>query len=290
MSEYGTAISLFFLIANKKLAPYFFQTARLIQKNFFRLQGRARRHPALIPVVNVDHPLDKAIPFRPKWVMTYHDFSTFWIRTATCLSLEVSPEAAADFISSIGELYAAAAEVYSQHMSTTHRPRYFGNIGCAAIQVFDPHLLCIPSLHVMVCVHTWIKARHYLEIHSKGQPSKTYIEKLFNRAVLITESILYMKQHSVNCIPAAMYAMNCFEPELFTRNDAAVFVSALFKDERSAEIPPSERDAIRACIETSYAGFIREREKLLAAGNNDWTVPLIAFLKSRREPSPKSTD
>jgi hypothetical protein len=282
MNEFGTAASLFHLITSKKLAPHFFKTARSIQKNFFRLQSSARRHPGLIPVVNVDHPFDKTIPFRPKWVMTYHDFSAFWVRAAACLSREVSPEAAADFISSMGELYIAAAEVYSRHMSTTVRPRYFGNIGCIAIQLFDPHLLCVPSLHVMVCVHTWAKARSLLQ--NESQPDKVreaYIGRLFDHAVLITESILYMKQHSVNCIPAALYAMSCFEPDLFTRNDAAVFASALFKDERNAEISAADRDAIRAFIATSYAGFMQNREKMRAAGNSDWTAPLIAFLKSR---------
>jgi hypothetical protein len=281
MNEFGTAASLFHLITNKKLAPHFFKTARSIQKNFFRLQSRARRHPGLIPVVNVDHPLDKTIPFRPEWAMTYHDFSAFWVRTAACLSREVSPEAAADFISSMGELYIAAAEVYSRHMSTTVRPRYFGNIGCVAIQLFDPHLLCVPSLHVMVCVHTWVKARSLLQ--NGGQPDKAreaYSGRLFDHAVLITESILYMKQHSVNCIPAALYAMSCFEPDLFPRNDAAVFAAALFKDERNAEIPSSDRDTVRAFIETSYAGFMQNRETLRAAGNSDWTAPLIAFLKN----------
>ncbi|MDR1231479.1 MAG: hypothetical protein LBK61_08775 [Spirochaetaceae bacterium] len=280
MNEYSTAESLFRLITNKKLAPHFFKTARLIRKNFFSLQNRARRHPNLIPVVNVDHPLDKTIPFHPKWAMTYHDFSAFWIRTAARLSREASPEAAADFITSMGDLYIAAAEVYTRHMSTTRRPRSFANIGCVAIQLFDPHLLCVPSLHVMVCVHTWIKARQLLETAAQSPANKTYIERLFDHAVFITESILYMKQHSVNCIPAALYAMTCFEPDIFTRKDAAIFTAALFKDERNAQIAPVDRAAIRAFVETSYAGYMQERENLLAAGNSDWTAPLIAFLKS----------
>jgi hypothetical protein len=281
MKEYGTAESLFLLIVNRTLAPHFFKTARSIRKNFFRIQSHARRHPALVPVVNVDHPLDKTIPFRPKLVMIYHDFSAFWIRTAACLFHEVSPEVAVDFISTMGELYARAAEVYSRHLSTTKRPRYFGNTGCIVIQFFDPHLLCVPSLHVMVCIHTWVKARYLFEVQNKGQVYKAYIEKLFNHAVLITESILYVKQHSVNCIPAAMYAMSCFEPELFTRNDADTFITALFMDERNAEISPAERDSIRSFIKASYTGFMLEGEKLLANENDDWTVPLIAFLKNR---------
>jgi hypothetical protein len=279
MNENGTAAALFQLIFNKRLSPQFFKTARLIHKNFFRLQSRARRHPTRIPVTNVDHPYDKTIPFRPQWVMTYHDFSAFWVRTAVYLSRTVSPDAAGDFIGTMGNLYAAAALVYSRHMSTTTRPRFFGNIGCIAIQLFDPHLLCVPSLHVMVCIHTWTKARYLFETHNTAQQEKSYIEKLFNRAVLITESVLYMKQHSVNCIPAAMYAMSCFQPELFTRKDAAAFSAALFGDERNAEIPPADRENIRSFIETSYAAFMREWEKLLATGNTDWTIPLIMFLE-----------
>jgi hypothetical protein len=283
MNEYGTAASLFRLITDKKLAPHFFRTARSIRKNFFRIQSHARRYPGIIPVVNVDHPLDKAIPFRPKWVMVYHDFSAFWVRTAAYLSRKVSSEAAGDFIATMGELYVAAAEVYSQHMSTTDRPRYFGNIGCIVIQLFDPHLLCVPSLHVMVCIHTWIKARHLLQTHGKGQWEEQYVERIFNHAILITESILYMKQHSVNCIPAAMYAMSCFEPELFARQDAAAFVTALFKDERNTDISPTERDAIWNFMSTAYNDFMLEREKLLAVGNNDWILPLIEFLKKKKK-------
>jgi hypothetical protein len=283
MKAYGTAASLVQLAVNKSLAPHFFKTARLIYKNFFRLQSYARRHPALIPIAHVDHPLDKSIPFRPKWVMIYHDFSAFWVRTAVCLCHAVSPQAAGDFIDTMGALYAVAAEVYSQHLSTTSRPRYFGNIGCIVVQLFDPHLLCVPSLHVMVCIRTWTKARYLLEHHGAAHPEKAreeYIEKLFHHAVFITESILYMKQHSVNCIPAAMYAMSCFDPGLFTRKDASAFVAALFTDERNTEIPAATRNEIRVFIETAYAAFMRERETLLAAGNNDWTIPLITFLKS----------
>jgi hypothetical protein len=270
---------LFRLMLNKYLAPHFFSTARQINTNFFALQHRARRHPGRIPVVNVDHPLDNAVPFRPKWVMIYHDFSAFWIRTAVFLSRSVSLVAAGVFIDSIGGLYAAAAQIYTKCMSTTTRPRYFGNIGCAVIQLFDPHLLCIPSLHVMVCVQTWIKARYLLENSDAPQTEKLHAEKLFQHAVLITESILYMKQHSVNCIPAAMYAVSCFEPALFTRDDAAAFARALFTDERNAEIFPDARDAIRSHIEDTYAAFMCERETLQAAGNNDWTLPLDAFLQ-----------
>jgi hypothetical protein len=280
MKEYGTITSLFQLVSDKNLAPHFLRTARLINEHFFRLQRRAVWQPGLIPVANVDHPLDKAIPFQPKRVMIYHDFSAFWIRTAACLARSASPRAACDFIDTVGSLYVTAAEVYSRHMSTTTRPRYFGNIGCIVIQLFDPHLLCVPSLHVMVCIHTWIKARCVFEQRDASNTAKAYVEKLFDHAILITESILSMKQHSVNCIPAALYAMNCFERGLFTDEDASAFTRALFTDERTFQISQTVRNDIRTRIETVYAAFIRERGQLLAAGNSDWTIPLIRFLES----------
>jgi hypothetical protein len=280
MKEYGTITSLFQLVFDKNLSPHFLRTARLINKHFFLLQRRALRQPGRIPVANVDHPLDKAIPFRPKRVMIYHDFSSFWIRTAVCLARSASPLAAGDFIDTLGSLYVTAAEVYSRHMSTTTRPRYFGNIGCIAIQLFDPHLLCVPSLHVMVCIHTWIKTRCFFQQCDASKSEKAFIDKLFDHAVLITESVLYMKQHSVNCIPAALYAMNCFESGLFTDEDASTFTQALFHDERNVEIPHAVRNDIRVHIETVYAAFIRERGQLLTAGNSDWTTPLIRFLEN----------
>jgi hypothetical protein len=133
----------------------------------------------------------------------------------------------------------------------------------------------------MVCIHTWIKAHRIFEEHSAAEEEKAYIRKLFDHAVLITESILYLKQHSVNCIPAAMYAIHCLEPELFGEEEAALFTGALFQDdERNAEIPPGTREEIRGHITGLWRTFIKERENPPAGG--DWTAPLVAFLKNCR--------
>jgi hypothetical protein len=269
----GTAASLLRLLAHKTLSRHFLKTMSAVNEHFFRLQYRAHRQPGLIPVVNVDHPLDKAIPFRPERVWTYHDFSAFWIRTAAHLSR--TTKGAADFIDTIGGLYGAAAQVYRQCLSTTTRPRSFANLGCAIIQLFDPHLMCVPSLHVMVCIHTWIRARRIFEEH--GAAMEAYTGQLFDRAVLITESILYLKQHSINCIPAAMYAIHCLEGELFGEEEAALFTGALLRDDtRNGEIPSGAREQIRAHITAQRRAFIKEREN--SPADSDWTAPLAAFL------------
>jgi hypothetical protein len=281
----------FLLVANKKLRLPFLKTVRSIYDNFFRLQRRLRRYERRRRgrdiAVNVDHPLDKAIPFSPRWAMIYHDFSAFWARAAVYLFRALPTGAGAvDFIETVDGLYVAAARVYSRRLSTTVRPVYFGNIGCIVIQAFDPHLFCVPSLHVMICIHTWIKARSVLERGGAAEREKAYISHLFEHAVLITESILYMKQHSVNCIAAAMYAVSCFEPDIFTRKEAGVFAAALFTNEpRNAEIPPAQRMAIRAYIQSRYDAFMDEWEDISAKDGTDWTAPLVAFLENRDKPS-----
>ena len=62
-----------------------------------------------------------------------------------------------DFIYTMGDLYAFAAEVYKRNMSTTKRPFYIARPRFFVIHMLDPHLMCIPSLHVMVVIHTYLQ-------------------------------------------------------------------------------------------------------------------------------------
>jgi hypothetical protein len=101
------------------------------------------------------------------------------------------------------------------------------------------------------------------------------IEEVRRRALDITEAILYVKQHSVNCVPAAMYAMTCFDPGLFGAEEAENFASALFTGPGS----PGKSAEIRAYIIARYRRF-------LAAGGRggDWRAPLLEFLRNPGAP------
>jgi hypothetical protein len=171
----------------------------------------------------------------------------------------------------MGELYIFAAAVYRKNMSTTKRPLYLLHPRFILIHLTDPHLMCIPSLHVMVVIRTYTKFAEMAR--TLGENLKDEIEELRRGALKITEAILYVKQHSVNCIPAALYAMTCFNGELFPQKEAESFAGALLIDETVPS--PDDREAIRNHIITLYRNF-------LEAGKNaaSWETPLLEFLKS----------
>ncbi|MDR2782335.1 MAG: hypothetical protein LBB48_00575 [Treponema sp.] len=243
--------------------------------NFFFTQykGALLRN---IPVVNVEHPLDEEIPFLPQKVNIYLGFFSFWIRTASFLN-RIYPdrkECAADFIASIGRLYKAAAEVYAACFSTTKRPHYLGTFRFVLIHAFDPHLMCIPSLHVMLVIRTYTAFASIIRTSGDSEMYARQAAELRRCALAITESVLYVKQHSVNCVSAAMYAMTRFDPQLFTEKDAEAFAGDLFTDNT---VPSAVAGRIREHILSLYRRFLAQGES-----SADWTEPLLAFLEERK--------
>jgi hypothetical protein len=245
--------------------------------NFFFRQFRAALFPGRIPVSSVDHPLDEKIPFVPSWVGIYLDFIAFWVRILGFLRTHyrrrgIKP--ALGFIKTIGRLYAFAAETYTKNLSTTKRPRYLARPRFVLIHAADPHLMCIPSLHVMVVISAYTQFRSILRSLGDEERFAPQIEEIRRGALNITEAILYVKQHSVNCIAAAMYAMTCFDPALFPQTEGADFVSRLFRKTKNPG--PEDAGIIRGHILDLYRSF-------LEAGNSTgtWEKPLVDFLRFR---------
>ncbi|GHU22518.1 hypothetical protein FACS1894172_20750 [Spirochaetia bacterium] len=257
------------IFSTKNLRPAGARCVRTIFSNFFFRQYRAVFSPQKIPVFFVDHPLDASIPFDPAKVNTYLDFVAFWLRPLGTI-LKKYPETGIDpvldFISSMERLYRFAAEVYSRSLSTTDRPHYKANFHFALIHALDPHLLCIPSLHVMIAVFTYTKYRKLLQ--SLGEEPGTEIR---DGALAITESVLYVKQHSVNCIAAALYAMHRFDQTLFPAEEGKHFVTDLFAGDE--KLP--DRDRIRNYIIELYTQFCES-----GTAASMWMDPLLEFLKA----------
>jgi hypothetical protein len=244
--------------------------------HFFYLQYWAAFFKGRIPVSPVDHPLDKAIPFKPRWVAIYLDFVAFWVRVIGFLLSRFKRRAlkpVGDFIDSMERLYGFAAEVYIKNLSTTDRPRYYGRPRFVLIHAVDPHLMCIPSLHVMVVIRTYTAFRKILRDLGEAEGMAAEIAGIHRGALAITEAILYVKQHSVNCVSAAMYAMTCFNRPLFPPEEAEDFVSRLF----TAPGSPGEAAAIRSHIITLYRRFLEE-----GRSTPHWRDPLLRFLRERR--------
>jgi hypothetical protein len=255
-----------------------------IFKNFFFLQYRAAFLPGLIPVSKVDHLLDAKIPFVPGKVNVYLDFVAFWVRTLGFLLRHFGRRAlepVRNFMETMGGLYAWASEVYRKNLSTTARPFYIKKPRFLLIHLVDPHLMCIPSLHVMVVIRCYTLFGEILKTLEEESFS-SQLDELRRGALAITEAVLYVKQHSVNCIPAALYAVSRFDPLLFPSPEAERFVSDLFsealEDRGLKNTRPEKEDfsVIRKYIFSLYCHFIEQGKTC-----TDWTEPLLDFLKEQ---------
>ena len=212
-------------------------------------QYRAAILPGRVPVSQVDHRLDGKIPFTPSWVNVYIDFIPFWIRMVTFLLRNYRRRSFAivgDFLVSIGGLFNFAADVYSKNLSTTKRPFYIGRPRFLSIHLLDPHLMCVPSLHVMLAVFTYVKFESIMRSFGEAEKRALQIEEMRRGALAICQAILFVKQHSVNCIGASIYAMTKYDSELFPPEKAQAICDMLFE-----EYPPSPFSPV-LCIRTNH--------------------------------------
>jgi hypothetical protein len=134
----------------------------------------------------------------------------------------------------------------------------------------------------MIVIWTYTKFRNILRVLGQEEGHAAQIEELIRDAGAIAEAVLYVKQHSVNCVAAAMYAMTCFDRALFPPEEAERFVSRLFNKTEFAfaglsgtELPvPGDGKLIRAYIWELYRRFLAEGESA-----QSWEEPLIRFLR-----------
>ncbi|MDR2021564.1 MAG: hypothetical protein LBQ14_12445 [Treponema sp.] len=262
------------VILNPALSKTGILCFKRIVYNFFILQYRAALQRS-IPVSRVDHPLDAKIPFLPEWVGIYLDFTFFWIRIIGFILNRYGARGErllGDFIDSMGRLYAFAAEVYAKNLSTTDRPLYFGSLRFILIHAADPHLMCIPSLHVMVMIRSYTGFTAIVRELGDEEALASRLLEARRGALAITEAILYVKQHSVNCIAAAMYAMSCFDLS-FPPGEAEGFAGDLFTG--PGPIRPVDRAAVRDYILDLYRRFLNEGKNA-----SSWEEPLLRFLRA----------
>ncbi|MDR1869648.1 MAG: hypothetical protein LBQ82_06655 [Treponema sp.] len=276
------------------LRPSLIKCLSSIFYNFFYRQHLAAYLPGRIPVTSVDHPLDEKIPFTPSWVTIYIDFVQFWIRMLSFFlrryGRRVYPHIK-DFIFSMGRLYAHAAEVYTRNLSTTRRPFYIARPRFFVIHLFDPHLMCVPSLHVMVVIHAYTMFAKIAKVLGEEEKLKGQIDEMKHGALAICKAILFVKQHSVNCIPAALYAMTRFSPELFPQEEAEKFIALLFSPAPVSDNIP-KKCRVHPCASPSTKlnetditliknHILSMYRRFLAEGKTAqfWGEPILKFLR-----------
>lgn len=240
-----------------------------VLSQFFFLQTFQALHLTHRPVIYVDTELDEKIPFVPEHVKTYMSFIPFFIKPISMLIKRCGYRNAAPYINVflkfLATQYHNASSIYKFCMTTTHRPDYKKSKEFRTIHAADPHLLCVPSLHVTIAAGTyaWFKQFFQTDLLPKEE-AEMRLEEIHQQAIKITESVLFVKQHSVNCIPLALYMLtSTMNKSFFSIQDADDFMSELFRN--SPEIPESDRTEIR-----NYFKFMYEKSLLENIYSENW--------------------
>lgn len=253
-----------------------FKCFATILKEFFFLQYFEKFHIIHIPVVHVDHPLDQKIPFTPSKVGIYLDFINLWVRPLAMLVKKFgfwhASRLTKQWMLRFRKLYQCCGKIYHFRLTTTDRPQYKEMLEFRQIHALDPHFLCVPSLHVATVFLAFGFYRHIFSKENFTENEKSlWSQEIYSGAREITETVLYVKQHSVNCIPAALYLVTANFSEWVSADDARKFIDELF----TAPEGFSTEDAsqIRAHIRSTFEQYLVEGKN-----SNGWYEPIWNFL------------
>ena len=253
-----------------------FKCFATILKEFFFLQYFEKFHILHIPVISVDHPLDKKIPFTPEKVSVYLDFINLWVRPLAMLVKKFgfwhASRLTKKWMLRFRKLYQCCGKIYHFRLTTTDRPLYKEMREFRQIHALDPHFLCVPSLHVATVFLAFGFYRHIFGTEDFTEVEKRdWSEELYKGALEITETVLYVKQHSVNCIPAALYLVAANFQEWISADDARVFISKIFENPQG--FSSIEALQIREYIRATFERFLEEGSK-----SENWYDPIREFL------------
>lgn len=251
---------------------------RTVIFDFFLLQFSVKFGWKKIPVLSVDHELDTKVPFVPGKVEVYLDFINFWIRPMSFLikrfGVKVAVPYCTEYLSVIEECYSQAARMYKFRMSTTKRPPVGKHKHFRMIHIMDPHYLCVPSLHVTIVSLAYNFYRKvFSELDLTPEEREAYNKELYEGALSITETVLYVKQHSVNCIPAALYMCLYVLKGTFSIEGATQFIDDLFIS--STDIENDDKKKIH-----EYISFFFEKLLLEGCTEEDWVIPVQRWIVS----------
>lgn len=249
-----------------------------VLKEFFFLQCLERFHIIHIPIVHVDHPLDKKIPFIPEKVKIYLDFINFWVRPIAMLAKKFgflhASVLAKQWLIRFRKLYQLSAKIYHFRLTTTNRPKYKQMREFRKIHALDPHFMCVPSLHVAIVFLASGFYRHLFMTEDFTETEKQELGKeIYDGALEITETVLYVKQHSVNCIPAALYLVTSNFPDWMSADDARKFIDNLFVKPEGFGLEDAYK--IREHIKMTYEKYLVDGAK-----SEHWYDPIYDFLLS----------
>lgn len=267
----------FIAILDRKIRKSLLRFLYTVLTKFFLSQFLIKVKINKIPIVSVDHPFDDKIPFRPEMVHIYLDFIKTWVTAISYLRKHLGKSSnndIAEFLTGLANCYEESYYIYKNCVSTTERPRKIANWKFGLIKAVDPHLYCVPSLHVMIVCYTFLKFREIYEKHGLFDEVKPAYEYLYHRALLISETVVFVKQHSVNCISSALYMISNIHPE-FSSVHVRDFTSKLF----TKHLSESESKEINIYINSLYEKFMKNGSIHKKSGG-EYKDILIEFLFS----------
>lgn len=264
-------------IANKTTSKSGWYFIHRILNDFFFLQWRQALHFTHRPVVRVDTELDDKIPFTPNEVHIYLSFINimtypldFMLRR---MDAKIYAKEAKNYLDILAKIYSSSSDIYKVSMTTTKRPKYYKG-KFFTIHFFDPHLLCVPSIHVEIsaAVYVWF-SRVIKESNLSDEEKEMRLKEIKEWAFGIIESVLFVKQHSINCIPAALYTLTVQQEEgFFTKENADDIIYTIFKE--STLVTEENKIALTAHFEKLYNRFVEENKTAA-----DWKDPVINWIK-----------
>ena len=274
--EYKSIWTYLFLVFYPRTFIPFIRCVHTALHKFFFLQFSVTLRLRKIPVVSVDNALDKKIPFTPERISTYLDFIHSLARPLgfiiSTFKGKKRAEVCVKILNELRNCYQTSYDIYSFSMSTTNRPNYKKDRHFRLIHALDPHLMCVPSLHVAIMIMAWVVYREVFSSYDFDDEEKEcYTGQVFESARSITETVLYVKQHSVNCIPAAIYMMTVMLKGRFTIEDAVYFMDSLFV--QCTDISEEVKKEINTYIHTMFERFVLE-----GSSEDDWTAPIKNWL------------
>ncbi|MBP5520470.1 MAG: hypothetical protein J6X84_07830 [Treponema sp.] len=228
-------------------------------------------------VINIETDIDDKIPFEPEQVKNYLSFVSFFLKPMDMLKNRLGYFKAAPYLclylKFLSKIYSNAATIFRYCMTTTTRPKYYKTRKFRTIHFFDPHLLCAPSIHVAISAGTyaWFKQCFMLGIFDNDE-AQEYLAEIKTQAIKIVESVLFVKQHSVNCVPLALYMLSTtMNKSFFTAQDATDFIESLFVN--SPEIDPQVRNEI-----LEHFFYMYDRTLLESRFCDEWQICIKHWL------------
>ena len=255
-----------------------FRTFAVIIREFFLLQFLEKFRIIKIPVVNVEHELDKKVPFVPEKVSIYLDYINLWVRPLEMIAERLAfvnyGRACKKWMRMFRKLYLLAGEVYHFRLTTTNRPDYNEMREFRQIHALDPHFLCVPSLHIATVSLVYGFYRQlFIDENFTEEEIKRWQTELYQGAIDIADSVLYVKQHSVNCIPAALYLVAKNYPSFFSIDDARKFLDDMFRNQNF--FAEEDADTVRNFMKQTFENYMNEGSKL---PDENWSDPIKKIL------------